>query len=296
MTIKMNKNAALEKITLAGNVAGATASSGISLTYSGAFASFLRSAFGSAMTGIGSYLLFPVIAFASAVEATLLWVQVGVDRRRRDNKFKNRHILSALVASLSSLMSIAVLIGFLVVGVVFSQIASVIFMAVIGGRALFNLGSAIYNQYRAVNMDDEARKEKYTQRANEQFISAGLGFVAFAAAAFAFLLGYLVATPVGIAMNAVFFVLSVVGVALGVKNYFSKRKAGVSVPAEENLQQNPEVCVTAVPEIRNEKARVVNFDKTRNWGKNAGIFASKPILNDPSLSTAQELKSVLNFR
>ncbi len=100
------------------------------------------------------------------------------------------------------------LIGLLVAAPIFGQAAAIIFMTVIGARALYNFGAGIYYKYRASKMEDGAKKDKYHAFGNEHIRNGVFGLIAFAAVTAVFLLGYLVAAPVGIALNTFFTVMA----------------------------------------------------------------------------------------
>lgn len=58
------------------------------LSYSGLFANYFHSPVGTALTGLGSYILYPIIALAGAAETVLSWMHTNIDRRKKDNKLK----------------------------------------------------------------------------------------------------------------------------------------------------------------------------------------------------------------
>jgi hypothetical protein len=271
------------------------------------FANYFHSPVGTALTGLGSYILYPMIALTSAMEAALSWMHTNIDRRKKDNKLKNRNIANAIISTLSFAGFTAAIIGSLIAATTFALAAPIMFMSVIGGRALYNAGSALYYMHRSSTVESDtkydtaakkiAAKAKYESRAKGHAPSAALGAIAFVATTTVFLLGYLVFAPIGIAVNAVFMAMAIAGIATGIKSFLTMRKAAVIEAQNENDNEEQEplmstmhndVTIVAdhlvtpvlnetnesidtIPALRRSDSVAID----RDWSINTGIF-TKP--------------------
>jgi hypothetical protein len=298
------KEVSLAYISVAANSAGFAGASGMGLSYSGIFANYYHSPIGTALTGLGSYILYPIVAFASAVETVASWSHTNKDRRRKDNKLKNRNVANSIVTTLASAGFTAAIIGSLVAATTFTLAAPVMFMSVIGGRAIYNIVAAMYYKYRSSTVERNTKydtaakkaevKTKYISRANQHVKNAALGAVAFTATTTVFLLGYLFLAPIGIAVNAIFMAMAIAGITLGIKSIKTARKAEVIQPQNESQNAEQEPLISAMDNditIESDKLVSAELNETnesadtrptlrapdkiandRDWAKNTGIF------------------------
>lgn len=260
-----------QRIGIANSAAGAAASISLGLTYLGLFLVYCKNSAGTVITGVGANILFPVMILAVAVDAALSLAIAHLDRRRKDDRLKNRHVVNAVVSSLTFAALSVAIIGAMAAAATFALATPIIFMAVNGCKAIFNAAAAIYyaGKSAAIKMDDLndeknlSRKEKYRARAKSHAKSAGLDLISFAATTAVFLLGYFVFAPVGIAVNAIYLALCFIGIGLGIKHFADQRKAAAQVPvhspAAEVHVKKPSLTPEAARKLGiRQKASVIN--------------------------------------
>src|SRR5258708_2207213 len=81
-----------QRIAIVQSAAGMTGSLSLGSSYLGLFLQFLNNPAGAAISGTGALVLYPLLLFSGLVTTALSWIQVAIDRRKKDNKLKNRHV------------------------------------------------------------------------------------------------------------------------------------------------------------------------------------------------------------
>ncbi len=155
------------------------------------------------------YLFLPVAALAAIVNAAFSI------RRAILKKNEGVAVARAVMQSLATAALLAAAIGLLVSTAIFAFVGPAIFAAVVGAKALFNAGFAIYCGVKAGRETEGDVKAEWKDKAKYAVVDAILG----AAIASAMLIMLLVAAPV------VQTAMAVVGVAASVFAYaFSRTK------------------------------------------------------------------------
>lgn len=207
-------------------------SAGMAATYTNLYAAFYSKPAMNFFDGVGQYIFFPVTLMAGIVQTVCSWHYAHVDRKKSNNKMKKRHVVTAVLDTVASVAFITATVGIMVSYALFSLATPAVFMTMIGGRALFNAGSALYWLHQSKKEDDPVRKEKLVNRAKDCGKSAFFGLVAFTATTCVFMMGYFFMAPIGIALNVFFLALGIVGIVKGVKDSQEKRK--LQLQAQEN--------------------------------------------------------------
>ena len=233
-----------------------------------------------------------------------------IDRRKKDNKLKDRNIANSVISTLYFTGFTAAIIGTLIAATTFALAAPIMFMSVIGGRALYNAGAALYYKHKSATVESNTKydtaatkiqvKSKYLSRANQHATSAALGAISFIATTTVFLLGYLVFAPIGITVNAVFMAMAIAGIALGINSILNMRKAALVAVKNENLNEEQKPLISAMdnditivahnhvsPASNDVNESIDNIStlKTsdrlandRDWSINTGIFVRQRTL------------------
>lgn len=263
--MQRNKQKTLNNITLADSAANLTGSTSMVVVYAGLFANFFNTPAGKAITGLGTFITYPIIAISSGVSAFLSWLNVHYDRRK-NNQVRKRNVVNAVTNTLMFAAYTVSIIGALVASTLFGLAVPILFMVGTGIKLLQSIGSSIYNAVKAASINPakatteedrqkaEKRKLKYKTRAKNHLKSAGMSLVSFAATTTVFLLGYLVAAPIGIAINAVFFTLSIVGIVAGIKKFRDMRKLE---------QANRQKSIRDYPQATSSTARLIQSGLTQ---------------------------------
>lgn len=220
-------------------------SAGMAATYTNLYAAFYSKAAMAFFDGIGQYIFFPVTLMAGMVQAVLSWHYAHVDRKKSNNKMKPRHVLTAVLDTVSSIAFTVATVGIMVSFALFSLATPAVFMTMIGGRALFNAGSAIYWWHKSKQTQDPERKEKLINRAKDCGKSAFFGLVAFTATTCVFMMGYFFMAPIGIALNVFFLTMGIVGIIKGVKDFQEARKQRLQQAAVDSDSETEDMSVTA---------------------------------------------------
>lgn len=264
------KEEQLQKLAVASSVAGGVEAASLAVSFGGLFGEFFHSSVGSAITSIGSQVLYPLIMAAAAAETILGWVRVDIDRNKQ-NKVKKRNVVNAGISTTAFAGFSTALIGLLVAAPLFGQAAAIIFMSIIGARALYNFGAGIYYKYQASKMYHDAKIEKYNSRGNQHIKNGVFGLIAFAAVTAVFLLGYTVAAPVGIALNAFFTAMAVVGVVTGIKKLMDVRKKSQPLLSSDDESENN---VKPVPVRRTVSAPIMTSKNHSRQESVTGVLRS----------------------
>lgn len=230
-------------------------SAGMAATYTNLYAAFYSKPAMNFFDGIGQYIFFPVTLMAGIVQAICSWHYAHVDRKKSNNKMKPRHVVTAILDTIASAAFIAATVGIMVSYALFSLATPAVFMTMIGGRALFNAGSAFYWLYKSKKEDDPVRKEKLVSRAKDCGKNAFFGLVAFTATTCVFMMGYFFMAPIGIALNAFFLTLGIVGIVKGIKEAREKRQIQLQQRAEELTEDSDE-------ELSDTARLLKNFDRS----------------------------------
>lgn len=199
---------------------------------------------------IGKYFLFPIAAGAHVFKAAFAWRQAWIDR-------KQRSVAGAVVETVAAGAIVAAVVGSLVAGGMFALATPILFTAAIGGKTLYQAGSAVYYAGKASSQTDPAKKAKYRKLALNNGIGAVAGAVATAAVVAVFLLGKIALAGIGIAA-------AVVGVGVALYKGYHMHKAEQAAKAAIELT-----------EVSEERQEVTNSPRSRN----ANVYA---LLSDNS--------------
>ncbi len=83
-----SKAITLQKLAIASSVASGIESASLATSFGGLFGEYFHSPVGSAISTIGSQVLYPAIMVSAGLEAVFSWLRVGIDKNKH-NKVKN---------------------------------------------------------------------------------------------------------------------------------------------------------------------------------------------------------------
>jgi len=167
-----------------------------SLDLTAIFTMFLRPFLHRFLEETGKYFMFPFAAGAALVQAGLKWWEVYL------NGGKARTVAEASVESVSAMGVTAAVVGILAAPLLFGHITPLLFAAMVGGKTLWNAGSAIYYLAKGI-ASPENRSENLKTAANLAVVTVA-GILATAAVTAVFVLAHAFLAPLGVAAGAIF--------------------------------------------------------------------------------------------
>ncbi len=167
-----------------------------SLDMTAIFTMFLRPFFHRFLEETGKYFMFPFAAAAGLVQAGLKWWEVYL------NGGKARTVAEASVETVGSIGITVAVVGILVAPLLFAHITPYLFAAMVGGKTLWNAGSAIYYLAKGI-ASPENRSQNLKTAANLAVVTVA-GIFATAAVTAVFVLAHAFLAPLGVAAGAIF--------------------------------------------------------------------------------------------
>jgi hypothetical protein len=141
----------------------------------------------------GKYFMFPFAAASGLAQAGLKWWQVYLDRG------KSRTVAEASVETLGAAAITVAVVGVLAAPLIFAAATPIIFTAAVGGRTLWNAGSALFYLGKALTSDTPEMKRENLRKAAHSTVATVAGILATAAVVGVFLLAHAALAPIGIA-------------------------------------------------------------------------------------------------
>lgn len=220
-----------ERITMANNSTADSAATMVdAVTLGTIYTMFFAPVLHQFLEEIGKYFLFPLAAGAHVVKSILSWRQAKLDQ------WKSRSVVPAVVETIATAAIITAVVGALASGL-FLVATPLIFTAVMGGKMLFQAGSAVYYAGKAAATHDPVEKRDYRTLAIKNTVGAIAGAVATAAVACVFVFGIYAVAALGVVGAAM------LGVFAAVKAYQSHQASKAPAPINEP-DNNPDSSYT----------------------------------------------------
>ena len=157
------------------------------------FAAFLKETTHRFLEETGKYIMFPIAAAASIIQATLAWRQAKLDGGKKGS------IVKAVVETGVAITITTAVVGALAFSSLFATAAPIIFASVLGAKTLFHTGSAFYYWGKSAAAADLNEKYQYAEKAKSNAVSAVALALTTAAVVSVMILGKVMLAGLGIA-------------------------------------------------------------------------------------------------
>lgn len=171
-----------------------------SLNLAAIFSLFLENFLARLLEETLKYILFPLAALFSIIEALGAWGDVMLTDE--SSPIQGFIKSAAVIKTISAIAITVAVVGILAAGAIFGAISPVIFSVTIGAKTLFHAIATPYYMIKACLTDDPFEQNTYKQLAKDNFISSVVGLLATSAIVGVFALGHAVVTGVGIVAGA----------------------------------------------------------------------------------------------
>jgi hypothetical protein len=180
---------------------------------------------------VAKFIILPAALGFSIIQAGLAWRQAQLSGG------KTEMVVKAAVETVAATVITATIIGSLAASIIFGAITPIVFTAVIGAKALFHAGSAVYYWGKSAGTQNEGKKAEYREKAKTNAVQAFALTLATVAVATVMVFGKVALAGLGIA-SGIFNMLY-----LGTKAHqlFANKKKGYqALPTEPTTESDNE--------------------------------------------------------